>query len=200
MAAGPLLTLLLARAHRLEALRLRALVGAVVALLGSAAMFLQPQEAAFGWWRLAAVCLAACSVAESVVVAKRCGPQHPVVMNAVGMGTGAAALLTASVLLGEDWAAPRGSATILAFGYLVAASVILFVLVLVVIHRWTASSTSYIFVLMPPVALLLGSTLGGEPVTGATLLGGLVVLAGVYIGALKGRNVRHSTTPDVHAA
>jgi drug/metabolite transporter (DMT)-like permease len=199
MAAGPLLTLLLARAQRLESLHLGALMGAVVALLGSALMFLQPQETAFGWWRLGAVCLAACSVAQSVVIAKRCGPQHPVVMNAVGMGTGAVVLLVASALRGEDWALPRGSSTILAFGYLVAASVTLFVLVLVVIQRWTASSSSYIFVLMPPVALVLGSTLGGEPVTGATVLGGLVVLTGVYIGVLKGPRARHSTTPDARA-
>lgn len=88
MAAGPLLTLLLARAQRLEALQLRALVGALVALVGSGLMFLQPQEAALSWWRLGAVCLAACSVAESVVIAKRCGSQHPVVTNAVGMGVG----------------------------------------------------------------------------------------------------------------
>lgn len=88
----------------------------------------------------------------------------------------------------------------MAFGYLIAASVTLFVLVLVVIQRWTASSTSYIFVLMPPVALVLGSSLGGEPITGATVLGGLVVLTGVYIDVLKGRNVPPSRTPNTDPA
>ena len=78
-------------------------------------------------------------------------------------------------------------ATVLAFSYLVIASVVLFVLVLVVVQRWTASASSYIFVLMPPVAMVLGAALGGEPITMATVLGGLAVLAGVYIGALHRR-------------
>jgi drug/metabolite transporter (DMT)-like permease len=40
---------------------------------------------------------------------------------------------------------------------------------------------------MPPVAVTLGATLGGEPATAAAVLGGLVVVAGVYVGALTRR-------------
>ena len=108
-------------------------------------------------------------------------------MNAVGMATGAVALLAGSLIVGETWALPRHSATVLAFSYLVIASVALFVLVLVVVQRWTASASSYIFVLMPPVAVVLGAALGGEPITMATVLGGLAVLTGVNIGALHRR-------------
>ena len=187
MAVGPLLTLLLATLQHLEKLHVRALAGAVIAFAGSAAMFAQPQDVEFSWLRLGAVCLAAVSAAESVVIAKRCGRQHPVAMNAVGMATGAVALLAGSLIVGETWALPRHSATVLAFSYLVIASVALFVLVLVVVQRWTASASSYIFVLMPPVAVVLGAALGGEPITMATVLGGLAVLAGVYIGALHRR-------------
>ncbi len=185
MAAGPLLTLLFARAHRMETLHARAVVGAAVAFLGSGLMFLQPRSSDFGWISLAAVCVAACTAAESVVIAKRCGKQHPVVMNLVGMTAGAVLLLAASAAKGENWALPEEPATIVASGYLVVTSVLLFMLVLVVIRRWTASVSSYVFVLMPPVALGLGSLVGGEPVTTATVLGGVVVLAGVYTGAIK---------------
>jgi drug/metabolite transporter (DMT)-like permease len=193
MAVGPLLTLLLATMQHLEELHLRAITGALIAFAGSAAMFAQPQDVDFGWLRLGAVSLAALSASESVIVAKRCGRQHPVAMNAVGMGTGAAALLAGSLVLGETWALPRGSATVVAFVYLVIASIALFILVLVVVQQWTASASSYIFVLMPPVAVVLGALLGGEPITIATVLGGLAVLAGVYIGALRRRPV----TPSV---
>jgi drug/metabolite transporter (DMT)-like permease len=185
MAVGPLVTLLLATVQHLEELHLRALAGAVVAFAGSAAMFAQGGDVDYSGFRLAAVCLAALSASESVVVAKRCGAQHPVVMNAVGMGTGAVALLIGSLVVGEAWALPKEPATVSAFVYLVVASVALFVLVLVVVQRWTASASSYIFVLMPPVALGLGAVLGDEPITVATVAGGLVVLAGVYIGALR---------------
>jgi len=190
MAVGPLLTLLLASLQHLETLHTRALAGALIAFAGSAAMFAQPQDVDFSWFRLGAVCLAAVSASESVVIAKRCGRQHPVVMNAVGMATGAVALLAGSLLLGETWALPRQSATVLAFVYLVLASVALFVLVLVVVQQWTASASSYIFVLMPPVALVLGAALGGEPITMTTVLGGLAVISGVYVGALRRRPAR----------
>jgi drug/metabolite transporter (DMT)-like permease len=191
LATGPLLTLLLATAHRMEQLRIRAVAGAVVVFAGSGLMFLQPGESDFGLLRLGAVCLAALTAAESVVLVKRCGPEHPVAMNVVAMGIGAAALLTASAANGERWAIPRDPATVVAFVYLVASSVVLFVLFMVVIRRWTASATSYAFVLMPPVAVALGALLGGETVTIATVVGGLVVLTGVYAGALNRAAPRH---------
>lgn len=92
-------------------------------------------------------------------------------MNFVGMGVGSVALLAVSAVSGERWTLPRERTTILAFVYLVAASVVMFVLVLIVVRRWTASASAYIFVLMP--------------VATSTVVGGVVVLAGVYIGALS---------------
>jgi drug/metabolite transporter (DMT)-like permease len=186
--AGPLLTLFLASAHRLEQVHARALVGALTALVGTVVMFLPSGRADVGVLPIAAVGLAAVTASESVVIARRCRSIHPVSMNAIGMGVGAAAILAVSALGGESWAPPREPATILAFGYLTASSVVLFVLVLLVVRRWTASASAYIFVLMPPVALVVGALLGGEPITAAGVLGALVVIAGVYAGALRPRH------------
>ena len=185
MAVGPLLTLLLAVAHGLERFRARAAAGALIAVAGSALIFFQPGSVDFGWTSFVLLGFAALAAAESVVVSKRCGPLHPVVMNLVGMSAGAAALLAAAAVAGERFALPEAGKTQLAVGYLVAATVGLFLLVLVVVQRWTASSTSYIFVLMPPVALALGALAGDEEITLTTLLGGAVVCAGVYLGALR---------------
>jgi drug/metabolite transporter (DMT)-like permease len=66
----------------------------------------------------------------------------------------------------------------------VAATVGLFVCVLVVVQRWTASSTAYIFVLMPVVAVAAGALIADEELTLTTFLGGAVVCIGVYVGAL----------------
>jgi drug/metabolite transporter (DMT)-like permease len=66
----------------------------------------------------------------------------------------------------------------------VAATVGLFLCVLIVVQRWTASRTAYIFVLMPVVAVALGALVADEPITLTTLLGGAIVGAGVYLGAL----------------
>ena len=185
MAAGPLLTLLLARAHGTELLTLRALAGAVIALVGSVVIFFQPGSIDFGWESFVLVVVATVLAAESVVFAKLIGRQHPVAMNFVGMAAGAAVLLVVAVAAGERLALPREGATQLAVAYLVAATVGLFVAILLVVQRWTASATAYTFVLMPVVAVALGALVADEAITLTTVAGGAIVCAGVYVGAAR---------------
>jgi drug/metabolite transporter (DMT)-like permease len=184
-AIGPLLTLLFAVAHRMERLSGRAIAGALVAIVGSALMFFQPESVSFGWTSFALLVLAAVFASESVVVSKLAGAQHPVAMNFVGMTAGAAVLLVVALASGESLALPRQGETQVALVYLVAATVALFLLVLVVVRRWTASATSYIFVLMPVVAIATGALLADEPITATTVAGGALVCAGVYVGASR---------------
>ena len=86
-------------------------------------------------------------------------------MNFVGMSAGAAVLLVVSAATGEQLALPSTGKTQIAVAYLVAATVGLFLFVLVVVQRWTASRTSYIFVLMPVVAVALGALVADERIT-----------------------------------
>jgi drug/metabolite transporter (DMT)-like permease len=187
-AIGPLLTLLLAVAHRMERLSARALGGALVAIAGSALMFVQPESVSFGWTSFALLLAAALCASESVVVSKLAGGLHPVAMNLVGMTVGAVVLLVAAGAAGESLALPRNGQTQAALVYLVAATVALFLLVLVVVQRWTASATSYIFVLMPVVAIAAGAVLADEPITATTVAGGTLVCAGVFVGASRRSN------------
>lgn len=187
MAVGPLLTLLLAVAHGLERLKAQALVGATVVIVGAALIFLRPGASEIGVGSLLLLLLAALAAAESVVVSKRCGPQHPIAMNFVGMTMGAAVLLLAAVATREQLAVPADGATQAAVGYLVAGTVGLFSLVLIVVQRWTSSSTSYVFVLMPIVAVALGALVADEEITVTTAIGGGIVCAGVYVGAVERR-------------
>lgn len=187
LAVGPLLTLLLAVAHGMERLSRRALVGATVAIAGSVVIFFQPGSVAFGWTSFALLGVAALCAAESVVLSKRAGRLHPAAMNFVGMTAGAVALLVVSLAAGERLALPAQGETQLALVYLVAATVGLFWLVLVVVQRWTASATAYVFVLMPVVAVAAGALVADERITATTLVGGAVVCAGVYLGALARR-------------
>jgi drug/metabolite transporter (DMT)-like permease len=171
----------------MERFRWRALVGAVVALAGSILIFFQPGSVDFGWGALLLLGLAALTASEAVVVSKRVGRQHPLVTNFVGMTAGAAALLLASLVAGERVALPQEGETQLAVLYLVAATVGLFSLVLIVVQRWTASATSFVFVLMPVVAVAMGAVLADEQITLTTVLGGAIVCGGVYLGALARR-------------
>ena len=183
LAVGPLLTLLLAVGHGMERLSVRAFVGALVALLGSFVIFFQPGSVDFGVAAFSVLGLAAVCASEAVVVSKLVGREHPVAMNFVGMGAGAVALVLAAAVAGERFALPAEGETQVAVAYLVAATVGLFLFVLLVVQRWSASATSYIFVSMPVVAVALGALVADEPITATTVLGGAIVCAAVYVGA-----------------
>lgn len=185
MASAPLLTLCLAIAHRMEPFAARALVGALLALAGTGVMLIQPSEFEFSLLSLLAVVAGTVCAAESVIVAKRSPDVSPYVMNGVGMLIGGVVLLAVSSVTGETWMIPNNFSTQLAVSYLIVFSLPLFLLFFVVVRRWVASATSYIFVLFPVVAVALGALIADEPVTRSTVAGAGLVMAAVYVGALR---------------
>jgi hypothetical protein len=64
-------------------------------------------------------------------------------------------------------------------------SVVVFLLYLIVLRYWAASRPSYGFVIIPFITLVLSAWLDNELVGLGLALGGLLVLAGVYVGALR---------------
>jgi drug/metabolite transporter (DMT)-like permease len=185
MASVPLLTVMFAAAHRLEPLRLRGVVGAVVALTGIAIMSSGALSGDVSLISVLAVMVAAAAASESGIVLKLLPSTHPVVTNAIGMSVGAVLLLLLSSIAGETWGAPKSPSVWASIVYLAVASPFLFMLVVYVIQRWTATGASYQFVLFPIVSVIGGALLLGEDVTLSLLLGAPFVLAGVYIGALS---------------
>ena len=186
MAIVPLATLLLAAAQGLERLRLRGTVGALLACAGIVWMVIGPQELVLPISALVAMLGAAASVAQAVIIGKRISGNHPAVTNAVGMVVGVLLLLALSAIAGEAWVLPRQREVIVAVTYLVTlGSGGLFVLVLLIVRRWTASATSYMFVLFPVVTMALDAWLVDEPITAQALTGALLVMAGVWFGALS---------------
>ena len=186
MAAVPLLTVLLAAGHRLERLRLRGVLGAAVALTGIAVMSSGALAGNVSLVSVLAVVVAAAAAAESGIVLKLLASAHPVVTNAIGMSVGAVLLLVLSAIAGESWATPESPSVWGAIVYLAIASPFLFMLIVYVIRRWTATGASFQFVLFPIVSVIGGAILLNEEVTSSLLLGAPLVLAGVYIGALSG--------------
>jgi drug/metabolite transporter (DMT)-like permease len=194
LALVPLATLLLAVAYRQERLRLQAVVGTVLALAGIAWMSRLPLQESVPLLALLAALGSAFCFAQAAVLVRRFPPVHPVTMNAVGMATGGAVLVAASVLVGDSLMLPQRAATWIAVGYLVLiGSIVVFVLYLVILRYWAASRAAYVFVVTPIVTVLLSAWLDDEPIRAELVLGGLLVLAGVYIGAL--RPARVPTTP-----
>jgi drug/metabolite transporter (DMT)-like permease len=186
LALVPLATLLLAVAQGQERLRLAAVIGTLLALAGVAVISQGPLGASVPLGSLLAAVASAVCIAQAAVLVRRFPAVHPVTMNAVGMTTGALLLVAGSLLAGEPHLLPQRAATWAAVAYLVVVgSVVVFVLYLVVLRYWAASRAAYAFVLIPFVTVLLSAWLDNEPLGPGLLLGGLLVLAGVYVGALR---------------
>jgi drug/metabolite transporter (DMT)-like permease len=186
LALVPLATLLLAVLWRQERLRVAAVVGTLLALAGVAVISRSPLQEDVPLLSVLAVVGGAICFAQALVFVRRFPRVHPVSMNAVGMTAGAAVLLAASLVADEPIGLPHRPETWAAMAYLVVVgSVVVFLLYLVVLRYWAASRASYGFVIIPFVTLLLSAWLNNEPIGVGLLLGGLLVLAGVYVGALR---------------
>jgi drug/metabolite transporter (DMT)-like permease len=188
LAVIPLITLFLVVVQRLERLRTSAVVGALVAFAG---VLVMSQVALDGNVSLATILVAmgaAFCLAEGAVLVRVFPPENSVSLNAVGMTVGAAILATFSRLAGDDWVVPQLRATWLAMAYMVVlGSGILYLLWVYVLKHWEASRAAYNFVLLPPLTLVFSYFITGEQVGVELVFGGLLILIGVYVGALRQR-------------
>lgn len=184
-ASVPLLTFVAAVLHGLESFRWLTLAGALLAVAGIAIMLGGPGAGALSLLGLLAMFAAGVCAAEAAVIAKRFPPVSPLMMNAMGMTIGAVFLLVLSFAWGEPHEIPQRVPTWIGLGYLVLiGSIATFVTYLFVLRRWTASGASYEFVLAPIVAAGFAAIFQGERISLGIIFGGVLVLAGVYIGAL----------------
>jgi drug/metabolite transporter (DMT)-like permease len=186
LALVPLATLLLAVLWRQERLAAAAVIGTLLALVGVAVISYSPLQQNVPLLSVLAVVGGAICFAQALVLVRRFPPVHPVTMNAIGMATGATVLLAAALLADEPIVLPHRPDTWAAMAYLVViGSVVVFLLYLIVLRHWTASRASYGFVIIPFVTIVLSAWLDNEPVGVGLVLGGLLILAGVYVGALR---------------
>jgi len=182
----PLLTLFVAVTHGQERFRINRLIGSLLAVGGIALIF---GERITGGtvpaMSLLSILAAALCIAEGTVVAKGL-PRLPIaVTNAVAMGVGAVCLFSTSLAAHETWRIPQRATTWAALVYLIAlGSAAVFALYLFILRRWDASAAVYQEALFPIVAVLLSSWLDHEALTIDLIAGGLLVIAGVYVGAL----------------
>lgn len=184
VALVPLLTFAMAISQGMERFTWRGVAGGSVAVAGVGIVFAD-QLRAVPLVSVLALLLMAIAIAVSTIVAKRLPRLHPVATNAVAMVPGAAALVALSFFAGERPTLPTQPEVWLAVLYLATVgSVGLFIGFLYIVQRWTASATSYATVLFPIVTVALGAILAGELVSGQFLIGTLLVMVGVYLGAL----------------
>jgi len=186
----PLSTAVFARLAGLEPLRPRIVLASVAALAGVALMCSTSLEGRYEPVRLVAVLLAALTASLAGVLLKRAPGGHPLATNAWAQGVGALMCVAASRVLGEPQVWPSGQAWI-AIGYLtVLGSVVAFVTFAWLLQHWSVTRSSFIAVVVPVVALLLGALVRHERPGGVALAGSVVILAAVLAALAGERSAR----------
>ncbi len=185
LALAPLLTFLLACIHGQEVFRWKALVGALIALGGIGVIISNQLGTAAPLLPMLAVAGGAVCFAESSIIIKAFPQSHPITTNAIALTAGSLVLFLLSALTKETPRMPTLPTTWGALIFLVLlGSVTVYALTVYVIKNWTASASSYQFVLFPIVTIAVSAWLTKEPITITELIGALLVLAGVYIGGI----------------
>jgi drug/metabolite transporter (DMT)-like permease len=193
-AVMPILTAIAAHVYLpAERLTPRRMGGALVAFLGVVALFgdslrFDPELL----WPMAAIVASAGFAAVASVFAKRHGGAlHPAALNAPAMMMGALLLGAISLATGDGLALPRDRAGWWAVAYLaVLGSVVTFLIYFRLLKTWKATTMSYIAIITPVIALVLGWLVRDERLTVWSLAGGLLVLAGVALALAGDRAVR----------
>lgn len=185
ISTGPLFTLVLAVLHRLETFRIQSLIGGLIAFAGLAiAINAQPggRELIPG---IIALLVGALIGAEGNIIFKIYSVNsNPVIINALSLFAGALFLGIASLFAQEAWDLPSTSAGWTALAYLIIfGSVVMFYLFVYVLTRWTASAASYSILFFPLTATVFAALLANETVTLPFIIGGAIVLVGVWVGA-----------------
>lgn len=186
IAMGPLMTFFLAIVHGLEKFRWQSLFGGVIALIGIAIAARAQLGTEIPILSVLALIAGSAISAEGNVILKIFSPKsHPMATNALTLSAGLAFLLLVTFFMGENHNLPTLPATWIAIAYtVIPGSVVMFYLFIWLLARWSASATSYVIMLFPIVATIAGSLLRGEKITLTFILGGALVLVGVWIGAL----------------
>ena len=186
----PLMTQLIASLIGQERLTWKGMLGSLIVIAGIAVVFIEQLKFDVPIIYMGAVLLGVLSSALSGIVVKQYPRSHPVSTNVVGMGIGALLLLMLSLVSGEAQSLPALPATWLALVWLIFSSIVGFVLIVWLLSRWSATATSYIGVLTPLVTLAVASMLAAETPTLTFLAGSVLVLLGVYVGALSSQQVQ----------
>jgi drug/metabolite transporter (DMT)-like permease len=185
LALVPLLTCLFACAHKQEIFQWKSITGSILAVGGIAVIYSGHIQTSLPILPVLAVIGAAVCYAEAIVIIKNFPQSHPVTTNAIALSTGSILLFIFSALWKESPTLPRLASTWESLVYLIIfGTSITFLLTVYVIQKWSASASSYQFVLFPIITMIMGVRMANETMNIAILLGSLLVLSGVYVGGI----------------
>jgi drug/metabolite transporter (DMT)-like permease len=190
----PLTSALFTRALGMERLTAAKIIGAVTAFAGVAVLF-SGSLSVSSWsaertpWGLLAVLTGTTAASLGTVLLKRGPRQGPIAANAVACAVGVLIAGALSFAASESHPLPATWSSALPLLYLtIAGSLGAFVLMSWLLHHWSVSRTSYVTVIVPVIALALGSIVRHERLGVVSVAGTALVLAGLLIGMRGGRS------------
>jgi drug/metabolite transporter (DMT)-like permease len=179
----PLLTMAFAHVYVPgERLTARKLAGGATASIGVAALFGDRVhiDASHAGPMAAVIGASACAAAVNVATKRHGGAIHSSALNASAMLIGAVLLLALSWAAGDGVRLPPDAASWMAVSYLaLVGSVVAFLIYFALLKTWTATALSFFGVFTPAIALLLGAAVLHERLTVWSLVGSVLILAGV---------------------
>jgi drug/metabolite transporter (DMT)-like permease len=157
-----------------------------VAVAGVAIVFIDQLETAVPLGSLVLVLIGAGCISEAGIIARGMPRNDPFWINAIGMLVAFAILLPVSLVAGDAWILPSRTTTTVALVYLIVfGSVIAFSLVVYALRRLPASVVAYTTLLFPLVGVTVATVLTGERFSPSFVVGGAVMVLGVYLGAFR---------------
>jgi drug/metabolite transporter (DMT)-like permease len=179
----PLSSALMTRALGMESLNAFKIVGAVTAFGGVAVLFSSSFHGEIAPVGMLAIFAAATIAGFGVIMLKRGPRQDPIAANAIATAVGGLISLATSFAMREAHVLPVTLPTALPLLYLtLAGSVGAFVIMSWLVNYWPVTRVSYISVIVPVIALALGSVVRHEQLTLLSLAGSVLVLIGLLIG------------------
>lgn len=178
----PLTSTFMTRAFGLEAITPMKVGAAAVALAGVVVIFAGQVGESVPALPLVGLFVAATLAGLGTVLLKRGPRQHPIGANAVAAMAGGLVCLAASFAAGEPHPLPRTAAEVGPIVYLtLSGSIGAFVLFTWLVNHWDVTRISFVSVIVPVVALILGAIVLGERMSGQSLFGSGLVVAGVLL-------------------
>ena len=191
-ATAPLQTALYSRLFGVETLDAVKIVSAVVAVVGVAVIFAGQLGVGVPPDALGAVFLASTAAAIGAVMLRRAGPQSTWAVNAISAPIGAVICAAASVALGETRVLPAGLDQWWPVLYLaVLGSLGAYVLFAWLVTRWSATTASFIGVVVPVIALVLGAVFRSEFPPLVSFAGAALVIGAVVLVLTRSRVAAH---------
>jgi drug/metabolite transporter (DMT)-like permease len=198
LALVPLETLLFAVAVRLEGFRWEGLFGSAIAIVGVAVVFGDQLGDNVPLVGLLAILGAGLSISSTTVALKWFPANHPLAAASVALPMGAALFWIASFVFDEPHVLPSSPAVWAALTWLTFVGTLgVMLLFLFVIGRMSASKASYQFLLMPLVTVVASAVVNGEQISPAFIVGGAIVLLGVYVGIVRTGRISQVPVPEL---